>query len=84
MSGFCLRGRGKRHRDPTLTSDTSDVVVELLLQSVGGVLLPREVLQVLVEYVVGRPVDFAQVLQELERERERVVMALKIDYNMIW
>lgn len=56
----CIRER--REKQATLTSDTPDVVVELLLQSVGGVLLPRKVLQVLVEYVVGRPVHLAQVL----------------------
>lgn len=52
-----------------LTSNTPDVIVELLLQPVGGVLLPREVLQVLVEYVVRGSVDLAQVLKELKRER---------------
>jgi len=52
-----------------LTSNTPDVIVELLLQSVGGVLLPREVLQMLVEYIVRGSVDLAQILKKLQREK---------------
>lgn len=51
--------------DLQLTSYTSYVIVELLLQPRGLLMLPVEVLQVLLEYVVERAVDFAQVLKEL-------------------
>lgn len=44
------------------TSHTSDVVVELFLQSGGTVLLPGEVVQVFVEDFVCGSVYFAEIL----------------------
>lgn len=57
------------------TSYTPNVVVEFFLQSVGGVLLLCEVLQVLVEYVVCCSIYFAEILQYL---REKILFSEKL------
>jgi hypothetical protein len=50
-----------------LTIDTADVIVELLLEFVGRILLLVEILDVIVEYLVGCPVHFSHLLQDLNK-----------------
>lgn len=55
----------------SLTSYTSYVIVELFLKPGGLLVLPVEVLQVLLEYVVQGPIYLTKVLKELWTKKEK-------------
>lgn len=52
------------------TFDTADVVVEFLLQFIGSILLFVEILDVIVENLIGRPVYLAHLLQDLQKSNQ--------------
>ena len=55
----------------SITFNAADVVVELFLQFVGRILLFAEILNVVVENLVGRPVHFADLLQNLQPKKKK-------------
>lgn len=65
---FIYFGRKEeKKKKKNFTFDTADVIVELLLEFVGRILLLVEILDVIVEYLVGCPVHFAHLLQDLPK-----------------
>lgn len=64
---FIYFGKKEEKKKKNFTFDTADVIVELLLEFVGRILLLVEILDVIVEYLVGCPVHFAHLLQDLPK-----------------
>ena len=60
------------------TSDTSEVIVDILVKSGGVDLLSVEVLEVLLKDLICSLVSLAKVLQDLQRKKIILVMSFKL------
>ena len=66
---MCIFGKERRQRFSNLTSDTPEVVVDVLVQPGGVDLLAVEVGKVLLEDLIGGLVRLPEVLQNLDSTR---------------